>query len=313
MIDAIADTLSIPSPIEEVSHPILTKNNIKLSVKREDLIHPVISGNKWRKLKYHLIHIANSKNRRALTFGGAFSNHICAFAQACKEMKIDPIVIVRGEEDIHNPTLRSIASIGAKLIYMDRTSYRKKDQISFLDELRDKYDAHIIPEGGSSSFSISGIKECAEEINMASIGYDHLLVSAGTGCTAGNLINFLNSDVISNVEVFSALKGEFIKEEIKKWIERECGTLVSFDILIDYHHGGYAKANQELVDFINDFRQITGISIDPIYNGKLVYGLFERIENGVYPRGSHLLWIHTGGLQGIEGFNYRWKGKYFLE
>ncbi len=298
--------LHIPTPVNKVDYPLFDKANIHVYVKRDDLIHPLISGNKWRKLKYHLASFKKSHNSVMVTFGGAFSNHVYAFGHACNLFDIKGVAIIRGEKDQFNPTIKAAESCGIDLHFVNRSDYRLKEEADSIKSIIDSYDKPmIIPEGGSSHNAWNGLIEMAEEIIDCDIECDFIAVAAGTGCTSGVIINRLKEYDI-NIEVFSALKGNFMRGEIKRWAKTE----ENWSVMDEQIFGGYGKVNQELVDFINNFFKKTGIPLDPVYNGKLMYAVCKRIVDGYYPEGSRLLWIHTGGLQGIDGFNYMWKGKY---
>ena len=306
MVLSQALQLNIPSPIQEVHHPIFKNHQVKVYVKREDLIHKTISGNKWRKLKYHIHHVIDKKFEGVLSFGGTFSNHIHALSYACGEVGIKSIFYIRGEIDPANPTIKSLVRNGSVIYGIDRIKFKSRNEASFINSFKKEHPGYfIIPEGGSSPLARKGVEEMCDEMGR----YDYIAIASGTGCTGGCMINKLGK-TNGIIEVYPALKGDFTAHDIKKWIIKDD---VKYQLITDYHFGGYGKINKRLIDFINEFTAISGIPIDPIYNGKLVYGLLERISVGVYPPGSSILWIHTGGLQGISGFNYRWKGKYFIK
>jgi len=298
--------LQLPSPVHLVSYGAFREYDVTVQVKREDEIHPLISGNKWRKLKYHIHHFRENRYSHLVTFGGAYSNHVFAFAHACKIYGIPGVVIIRGEEDMNNPTMQSVRNNGLDVHYVSRSDYRSKENAPFIRSIIEQYPApFLVPEGGSSPLAREGIHEMAEEIKMLKGNPDYIMLAAGTGCTSGCLIEALSPSNIK-IDVYSALKGKFMVEAIKAW----SGVKGNWEVIEDVEFGGYGKVNQALIDFINGFYDETGIPVDPIYNGKVLYGLAQRIKSGIYPSGSNILWIHTGGLQGINGFNQRWKGKY---
>ena len=299
-------SLKIPSPVSKVHFPVFDEKRVEVYVKREDLIHPLLSGNKWRKLKYGIQYFLESDNSHIITFGGAFSNHIHAFGHACHIYGLKGVVIIRGEEDTSNPTIDDLRSLGIELHFVSRKEYRLKENSLLIKSIIDKYESPlVVPEGGSSEWARPGVREMALEIIDEDIIFDHIAISAGTGCTSGCMIDSLENKG-GQIEVYSALKGAFMKDEVGKW----AGDADNWQLFEDEAFGGYGKVNASLVDFINDFYQVSGIPLDPIYNGKLMYHLVERIESGAYQKGSVILWVHTGGLQGIRGFNYRWRGKY---
>ncbi len=291
--------LTIPSPIQKVSHPTLLTNKVHLHVKREDLIHPEISGNKWRKLKYNLKYAKDNGIDKIITFGGAFSNHIYATAAACKAFNISSIGIIRGEYDAQNPTLQFAQSCGMKLKFIDRTSYREKEKSEVVKEFLSNQESYfLIPEGGSNELANEGLKELAEEINNTD--FDIIMVSAGTGGTSRGILNGLDSS--KELWVFSSLKSDYLRAEILSNVDPQKAHQLKF--FSNYHYGGYGKTPRNLISFMNEFRKKTKIPIDPIYNGKLICGFFENMEESKIDRTKSYLWVHTGGLQGIDAYNY---------
>lgn len=291
--------LQIPSPVERVVHPLLTSADIYLSVKREDLIDPEISGNKWRKLKYNIAHAIAHDYGTLVTFGGAFSNHIYATAAAADRAGIASVGIIRGEYDQHNPTLAYARSLGMQLYFVNRSAYREKERSKAVQKIILSIDRpYIIPEGGSNTLAKKGLAELAEEINATDSNI--VLVSAGTGMTAAGILDHLAVD--KELWVFSSIKSDHLRDEILDL----CNTdrRHQFRMITDQHYGGYGKAPLELIQSINEFREETGIAVDPIYNGKLVCGLIEMIVQKQIDASKKYLWIHTGGLQGISAYNY---------
>ena len=295
-------TLQLPSPIEPVSLPLYREKEVSVCIKREDLIHPHISGNKWRKLKFNIDKAIREK-KGILTFGGAFSNHIYATAHTANAFRLPCIGIIRGTYvDRDNHTLASARSVGMKIELVTHDIYRQKNQVSYLKALQKKYpDYLLIPEGGNNDLAMEGIKELGDEITTGNFEADYITVSAGTASTAKGLLRSIPH--ASKLIVFSSLKGEFLKDEIVA----EENT--NWELNTDFHFGGYAKVNENLVTFINTYKEETGILLDPIYNAKMVYGLHSLLgQNRINP-GSRIMIIHTGGLQGIHGHNARYKEK----
>lgn len=283
--------LNIPSPIQEITSVLLTEKGVRLSIKREDLIHPLVSGNKWRKLKFNIEKAKETGLEGVITFGGAFSNHIHATAAACKLYGLKCICLIRGEFDPLNPTTAFVTQQGGQIIYVTRTEYRLKEEGATYQHLKSKHPDYLhMPEGGSNDLALEGLKELAQEIPENT--YSHISVSAGTGHTARGLIQYQETPVI----VFSSLKSDYLKDVIS--------TNKEYTYNMDYHFGGYGKTTDELIDFINAFYQNLSIPLDPIYNGKVLYGVMDMIRADRIERGSHILHIHTGGLQGIEAYNY---------
>ncbi len=272
--------------------------NIRLTVKREDLLHPHISGNKFRKLKYNILRAKEEGKTALLTFGGAFSNHIAATAAAGKEFGFETIGIIRGEELVDkvgdNPTLAFAESCGMRLKFVTREEYRHKAGAECIVALRKEFeDFYLLPEGGTNELAVKG---CEEILSSADEQFTHLCCAVGTGGTISGLINSAGPD--QQVLGFPALKGAGLHSEIAIFAKSANWMLVE-----DYHFGGYGKVTGELVAFINDFFDKTGIPLDPVYTGKLFFGVIDRINKGMFAENSDILLIHTGGLQGIAGMN----------
>lgn len=278
------------------------KQNISLFIKREDLLHPEISGNKFRKLKYNLVKAQEGNHNTLLTFGGAYSNHIAAVAAAGDLLGIKTIGIIRGEEleeNIHvtllkNPTLAFAVSRGMKLKFVTRTEYRQRSELQFIEKLKqDLGEFYLLPEGGTNALAVKG---CEEILTEADSEFDNICCPVGTGGTIAGIIN--SAQPWQNILGFPALKGNFLKEEIKEYTSSQ-----NWKLIPDYHFGGYAKVSAELITFINDFSRKYQIPLDPVYTGKMFFGIFDMIKRSAFPQNSSILAIHTGGLQGITGMN----------
>ena len=294
--------MALNSPIQEIKDGLLVEKGIKLFIKRDDMIHPHISGNKWRKMKYNLINASNFKT--LLTFGGAYSNHIAATAAAGYEYGFNTIGIIRGEEHLPlNDTLQLANKHGMHLHYVDRTTYKKRYLPEYWEELKSQFGkCFIIPEGGAN---ILGIKGCAEILDEVNIKFDTICAACGTGSTLAGIIASMKDH--HQAIGFSALKnGYFISDEIKNFLSNDQLRGKNWHIETNYHFGGFAKYTNNLIDFIKRFKQITDVQLDPIYTGKMVYGIFDLIKKEIFKRGSTILVIHTGGLQGISGFEKRY-------
>ena len=275
-----------------------------MHIKREDLIHPFVSGNKFRKLKYNLLQAKAENQETLLTFGGAFSNHIAAVAFAGNEKGFKTIGIIRGDELAskvsENPTLLFAQNCGMQLEFISREDYRLKSEVSFLENLKQKFGGfYHIPEGGTNDLAIKG---CEEILTLEDADFDYICCSVGTGGTISGIIN----SVLPHQKVlgFPALKGDFLKEEIRNFVQND-----NWELLTDYHFGGYAKVNAELIVFINHFYLENQIPLDPIYTGKMVFGVIDLIKKNYFPAKSKILLIHTGGIQGIQGMNMKLKNK----
>ncbi|MFK7001371.1 1-aminocyclopropane-1-carboxylate deaminase/D-cysteine desulfhydrase [Flavobacterium oreochromis] len=278
---------------------IALPQEITLFIKREDQIHPFVSGNKYRKLKYNLHYLEKNHCDTLVTFGGAFSNHIVATAFACKEKGINCVGIIRGEElwkEINNnPTLRFAQKCGMKFEFITREQYRDKENIDFKYFIESKYGScYWLPEGGTNELAIKG---CEEILNSSDQCYDYICTAVGTGGTISGIIN----SVLSHQKVlgFPALKSDFLKKEVQSL----CLNKNQWDMINDYHFGGYGKVTEELIRFLNDFYDKTTIPLDPVYTGKMLFGVIDMINKGYFEPKTKILTIHTGGLQGIEGMN----------
>jgi 1-aminocyclopropane-1-carboxylate deaminase len=296
---------ALPSPVHSIQDPLLEAARVRLSLKRDDLIHPQVSGNKWRKLLYNVDAAREAGHSTLLTFGGAYSNHIAATAAAGKEWGLKTIGLIRGEEHMPlNPTLRLASEQGMQLHYIGREAYRQKEEPLVLLELEERFGRfYYLPEGGSNALAVKGCAELIDEIDPQE--YDFLAVACGTGATLAGIVAGLNRK--RQALGFPVLKGgSFLKTAVDSLTEAYNGQVYhNYQLMTDYHVGGYAKWNPALVQFINDFKHRHGISLDPIYTGKLLYGLFDLVKKGWFKPGTRLLAIHTGGHQGIEGFNQR--------
>lgn len=280
-------------------------NSISVAIKREDLIHPFVSGNKFRKLKYNLLEAKKEKHETLLTFGGAFSNHIAAVAYAGKENGFKTIGIIRGEElqdkITENPTLLFAQNCGMQFEFISREAYRSKSETSFSENLKQQFGAfYLIPEGGTNALAIKG---CQEILTPEDAEFDYICCSIGTGGTISGIIN----SVLPHQKVlgFPALKGDFLKDEIRNFVHND-----NWELMNEYHFGGYAKVNPILIQFINQFYAENKIPLDPIYTGKMVFGVLDLIQKNYFRAGSKILLIHTGGLQGIQGMNMKLKNKH---
>ncbi len=282
----------------------ISNKNISLLIRREDLIHPFISGNKFRKLKYNLIQAKAENQDTLLTFGGAFSNHIAATAFAGKEYGFKTIGIIRGDEleskILINPTLKFAQECGMQFEFVTREDYRHKTEKEFIENLKHKFgNFYYIPEGGTNEFAVQG---CEEVLTKEDSEYDFVCCAVGTGGTISGLIN--SSLPHQKVLGFPALKGDFLNDEIRKFVRND-----NWQLITDYHFGGYGKVNPALIAFVNQFYKENQIPLDPIYTGKMVFGVINLINANYFPVDSKILLIHTGGIQGIAGMNLKLKAK----
>ncbi len=299
----------IKSKNQQILLPELKDKNLQLFIKREDKIHPFVSGNKFRKLKYNIQEAKDLEHDTLLTFGGAFSNHILATAVAGKLAGLKTIGVIRGDElanDLqktlaNNSTLQQAHENGMQFHFVSRELYREKTSKSFLNSLKNKFgEFYVVPEGGTNELAIKG---CTEILTNEDEIFDYICVAVGTGGTISGLIKSAKSH--QKVLGFPALKGDFLQQEIESFVAKTN----NWNLIHDYHFGGYAKYNEAFISFINQFKEETNIPLDPIYTGKMLYGIVDLIKKNYFSENSKILVIHTGGLQGIAGFNNRLANK----
>ncbi|WP_345953140.1 pyridoxal-phosphate dependent enzyme [Mucilaginibacter sp. PAMB04168] len=286
--------LEIFSPIQPWQHPLFAEKGLNVFIKRDDLIHPLISGNKWRKLKY-ILQKAHSINKNHLvTFGGAYSNHLLATAAAAARFGFASTGFVRGEE-VQNDTLFLCRLHGMKLIFVDRDTYREK-QVLYERYFGDDQRAYFIGEGGASAEAVQG---CAELVDELPISYNHLFCACGTGTTAAGIITGLSQHKLPTqfhaVPVFK--NGNFMRNEIDRYLPFKA----DYTLHTKYHFGGYAKTSPELISFIQSFVATTGILIEPVYTGKMLYALYDQVIKNRFTPGNNILAIHSGGIWGLLG------------
>nr|WP_115877634.1 pyridoxal-phosphate dependent enzyme [Lutibacter oceani] len=291
------------SRIQQIHFSEISDSGVSLFIKREDELHPFISGNKYRKLKYNLVEASNQNKKTLLTFGGAYSNHIAATAAAGFQFGFKTIGVIRGEELANNieevlkknPTLKFASEHNMQFYFVSRSEYRNKTSKEFIDDLKQKFgDFYLVPEGGTNKFAVQG---CKEILTKTDEFYDVICSAIGTGGTISGIINSTKKH--QKVIGFPALKGDFLQNEIKKYVL----TNKNWSLNTDYHFGGYAKVSEALIHFINKFKNETGIPLDPVYTGKMLFGIVDLIKKDYFETGTKILAIHTGGLQGIEGMN----------
>jgi len=279
---------------------LLEEKGLKLFVKREDLIHPVVSGNKWRKLKYNLSRAKTEGHDTLLSFGGAYSNHIHALACAAKEEGFRAIGIIRGEEaKTLNDTLSYARECGMELYFVSREDYREKEEKYFLENLEKQFGRfYLIPEGGSNR---EGVQGCMEIISELNIEWDTICTACGTGTTMAGLVASLPED--KKAIGFPVLKGgSFLYKEIQDQLSSFSKERNSnWHLEEQYHFGGYAKWDQTLLDFIEGFKIKHRLELEPVYTGKMMYGIMELVRNDFFKKGTVVVALHTGGLQGLSG------------
>jgi 1-aminocyclopropane-1-carboxylate deaminase len=289
------------SELHAINHPLFSKFNIHVVIKRDDKIDNIISGNKWRKLKYNLRHAKGSSAKGVITFGGCFSNHIHAAAFACQQQKIPAIGIIRGEvENQNNYTLAWAKHWGMKLIFVDRKTYRLRNDEQYLQQLQHQHPEHIIiPEGGSNALALTGVAEIIDELNQQT-EFDTLITPVGSGGTLAGLV--LGDQGKHKLLGISVLKQDgYLDNEIKALLPKHCEQFNNWQILNTFHRGGYAKFSSQDTEKINEFSRITGVDFEPVYSGKMILALLALIESGYFPAQHRIVLLHTGGLQGLAG------------
>jgi 1-aminocyclopropane-1-carboxylate deaminase len=290
-----------PSPLQRIHHTIFTQQDISLFIKRDDLLHSTISGNKWRKLKYNALAALEQGKTILQTYGGAYSNHIYAVAalgQALNMKTIGIITIPGGVPPaILSETLQFAIQCGMELQFVSKQTYR----VMKATPPNNNENIYDIPEGGSNSYALLGCAELViETLTQATSPFDYWCVSGGTGGTAAGMLTALPQK--AQLLVLAALKGDFLIDDITKLLQLSGKTVpTNWELITDYHFGGYAKCTAELFRFITDFYNDHSILLDPIYTGKLLYGIFDLSQKGFFPKGSRIVAVHTGGLQGWSG------------
>ena len=307
LLDQIKGAIEEHSPTEQIKDSEIAAFDVNLFIKRDDLIHPIGGGNKWRKLRHNLTYALNNDHHTLLTFGGAFSNHIAATALAAKGAGLDAIGVIRGDDDPENPTLKFAREQGMVLHFVTRDTYAQKEASEFLRGLHDRFGRfHAIPEGGANGL---GVKGCADILDEIDVDFDVVCCACGTGTTLAGLTFGLQRG--QSIIGFPALKGgDFLKDralalmaESGLKLPRQPENLISINP--EFHFGGYAKIAPTLLDFIARFTQRTGIPLDPIYTGKMMFGIYELIKRGGFAKGTKVLVYHSGGAQGWAGLRYR--------
>ena len=299
------------SPLQQIKHPLLEEYGVKLAVKRDDLLHPEISGNKWRKLKFNLLEARSRKINHIVSFGGAFSNHIHALAAAGFHLGFKTTGIIRGESSYAtNPTLKQALAWGMDLHFVSRKEYKMRDNKDYLLSLTDKFPkAFIVPEGGSNQYALTGVIEAVHEIQQQSdYPVEHIITATGSGGTlAGLIAGSTQTQINSKITGIAVLKNaDYLNQQVENLLlQHKITKPAPWSLQTEFHQGGYAKISKELALFCQQFILQTGIPIEPIYTGKMFYALFELIKQGYFNKGEHIVALHTGGLQGIKGLQLR--------
>lgn len=283
------------SVVESVQHPLLQEHKIRLYIKRDDRLHNIISGNKWRKLKFSLVDAINSGHDHLISMGGQYSNHLHALAYIGQQLNIKTTGLIRGEPaEKENRTLRDLRDWGMHLEFISRSDFRTLRTYQQSDSLpASKYKGYWLPEGGRSQLALKGIAELVDEIKEP---FDTLTLACGTGTTLAGIAEALPEN--KKALGFAALKGaSFLENDIQSLLVED---KPNWTINHDYHFGGFAKKNDDLSAFIDSFEEQTNIPLEPVYTGKMLYGLFDLIKQNYFKPEERIIVIHTGGLQGTH-------------
>ncbi|MDZ8070779.1 MAG: pyridoxal-phosphate dependent enzyme [Nostoc sp. DedQUE08] len=297
----------ITPPLQQINSEIARHAGVELYVLRLDLMHPWVNGNKWFKLKYNLLEAKKKNFTTLLTFGGAYSNHIYATAAAGNLFGFRTIGVIRGEERLPlNATLSFAVQQGMQLVYLNREMYRQRNTPALQEYLRQSFgEVFIIPEGGSN---LNGVRGCTEIVASATIAFDRICVACGTATTLAGIALSLHEK--QRAIAFPVLKnGAFLAQEIESLLTNYLASDLptpynspaSWELVCNYHFGGYAKVNDELILFSQQFTQEHGVPLDYVYTAKMFYGVMDLLQQGFFCRGDRLLLVHTGGLQGNIG------------
>lgn len=295
----------ILSKLQDLHHPLFKKHNVHVEIKRDDIIHPIISGNKWRKLKYNLQQVKQTQDiNGVLSFGGCYSNHIHALAFACFEQNIPCVGIIRGEiEYANNFTLSWAKHWGMKLCFVDRKTYRRRHDSSYLTELQQKFPGYfIVPEGGSNKLAIAGVSEIITELAQQT-EFDTLLTPVGSG---GTLAGLIAGDELNNIRHkllgIAVLKNaKYLKSEIERLLPATANSHNTWQLLTEFHRGGYAKFSLSDIKRIVELNKVTGVDFEPVYSGKMILAFIDLLEQGYFKAGERIVLLHTGGMQGLGG------------
>ncbi|QDA59763.1 1-aminocyclopropane-1-carboxylate deaminase/D-cysteine desulfhydrase [Hymenobacter jejuensis] len=301
--------------IQDILETVVQQKGIRLLLLRDDLRHPELPGNKWRKLKYNLLEARKQGHDTLLTFGGAYSNHLAAVAAAGHLYGFNTIGVVRGDElqlaqdDQLNPTLAQAVAHGMTLRYLDRNTYRRKHEAAVQAELLAQTGpAYVVPEGGTNALALRGCAELVTEL-AAHTAFDALCVACGTGGTLAGLLTGL-AGTRQAVGIAALKGGDFLRNDVNALTQQIVGQrYTNWALQTDYHFGGYASFSPPLLAFIREFQQRHGVLLDPLYTSKLLFGVLDLIAKGYFEPGSTVVAVHTGGLQAWAGFRQRYESR----
>lgn len=294
--------------IEPLQAAEFADKNITVSVLRLDRYLPQLSGNKYFKLKYNLLHVVEAGFTTVISFGGAYSNHLHALAFACQRLGIQLVAVIRGERAAQlSATLEDIEAMGGHLKFVSRQEYKQRHNSDYQSDLTAQYaNAYLIPEGGSNTLALQGSREIVDHIRYhLDDQFDTVLVACGTGATAAGIAAGLTER--QRVLAISVLKSAFgLKDDIKRLlVEAQVQPQADWQVLHDYAGAGYGKCDKPLAEFIRHFKENTGIETEPVYTGKLFNALFSMAQADYFKPDERLVVIHSGGMQGLRGMQAR--------
>ncbi|WP_319381486.1 pyridoxal-phosphate dependent enzyme [Thiomicrorhabdus sp.] len=295
------------TPMVQLSYAQFDEKGLKVLVKRDDLNHPTVQGNKWHKLKLNLSEASKSCATPLITFGGAHSNHIAATAAVGRKFGIKTLGLIRGDEladrrDRWSPTLKQAQRDGMQLEFLSRQTYRRRYESDFLSHYRHRFpNAYFLPEGGSNDLAIKGLKTLAEQIDTQCPDWTHLYCAVGTGATLAGLIRYTQCRQNRQLIGVSSLKqSDYLVEQIRSWSTSASHATNDWSLDATHHYGGYGKFPEELRDFMQNFEHQFHILLDPVYTVKTFKAFFDDLAQDRFTPGSTIILLHSGGLQGRQ-------------
>lgn len=293
--------LTLPTPLQVFDYPPWRPYGVSVAVKRDDLIHPALSGNKWRKLKYNLEAARTRGLTRMLSFGGAWSNHLHALAWAGQRLGFATVGLVRGEPGAGlTPTLADCRAWGMELHFLSRADYRRRRDPEWLAGLETRFaPCWLLPEGGSNALAVRGVAELVAELDRP---FDVIACATGSGATLAGLAAGC-PDGARALGIAVLKQGEYLRGEVGRLLsDAGIPDRNNWRLLTGLHGGGYAKAGPELLRFCGEVEATTGVALEPVYTGKLFHGIGQLLAAGEFSPGTRLVLYHSGGLQGRRGF-----------
>ncbi|MDM7859477.1 pyridoxal-phosphate dependent enzyme [Alteromonas sp. ASW11-36] len=290
-------SIQVPSPLQRFYPDWPNAERYQLYVKRDDLIHPVISGNKWRKLAAPILQFAQHRPSRVASFGGGYSNHIHALAYCCWQLQIPLTVFIRGDyTGNETPMLKDIVTWQAEIVYLNKVDYQRRTETEFINQLSAQYDIDVvIPEGGSQQQCFAGMQSLADEFNRP---IDALILPVASGGTLAGL-SVAKHSTIDQLHGIAMLKGaDYVDKLVADLIDKRKHS--DYTIWHDFHHGGYAKVTDELAHFCQRHSAQLNLPLEPVYSGKALHAMQQLVSRGQFATGATLVFLHTGGLQGAR-------------